>query len=143
MKDTDKLILKAFLAALSQQRSPLPDTVQAKLGEITQSLETKVTELENLATNTPSLNNSYENAHFLLTYPEATRGVGLKNLPAENYEDNDSQETSNTTRDTRDAIEEMKKVVAEIENKFEQAPQVLAAPDPVKAARKLFNFRKK
>jgi len=143
MKNTDKLILKAFLVALSQQRSPLPDTVQAKLGEITQSLETKVQELDNLATNTPSLNNFYINAHILLTHPETTRGVGLKFLPAENHEDNDSKETSNTTIDTRDAIEAMKQVVAEIEKKFEQAPQVLAAPDPVKSARNLFNFWRK
>ena len=143
MKDLEKLILKAFLTALSQQRSPLPDTVQVKLGEIAQSLDTKVIELKNLATNTPRLTNYYENTYLWLTSTAAERVAGLKFLPADNHEDDDSGEIYNTTRDTRDSIEEMKQIVAEIEDKFEQAPQVLAAPNPVQAARNLFNFWKK
>jgi len=143
MKDLDKLTLTAFLAALCQQQSPLSDEVQAQLREIAQSLETQVMDLHNLAINTPDLKNSYNNARLCLNSLAAQNEIGLKNLPAENHEDNDNEETSNTTRDARDDIEGMKQVVAEIENKSEQASQVLAAPDPVKAARNWFNFGRK
>ncbi|NEP58389.1 MAG: hypothetical protein F6K31_15455 [Symploca sp. SIO2G7] len=143
MKDSDKLILKAFLAALCQQRSPLPEQVQAQLGEIAQSLETKVKELDNLAISTPSLKDAYENACIWLTSTTAERSKTLKFVPADNHEDDDNEETSNITRDTRDSTEEMKQIVAEIEKKLEQAPQVLAAPNPVQAARNLFNFWRK
>ncbi|NES22949.1 MAG: hypothetical protein F6K41_29525 [Symploca sp. SIO3E6] len=129
MKDSESLILKAFLAALCQQRSPLPDKVQAKLGEITQSLETKVMDLHNLAISTPSLKNLYKNSRLWLTSTTAEQTKGLKFLPADNHEDEDNEEIANVIRDTRSSVEQMK--------------QVLAAPDSVQAARKLFNYWKR
>ena len=129
MKDSEALILKAFLAALCQQRAPLPEQVQAKLGEITQSLNTKIMDLHNLAISTPSLENLYKNSRLWLTSTTAERAKGLKFLPADNHEDEDDEEIANVIRDTRSSIEQMK--------------QVLAAPDSVQAARKLFNYWKR
>ncbi len=139
LKDAEALTLKAFLAALSQQRSPISDKVKAKLGEIAQSLETRVMDLHDLAIATPTLETPYKNARLCLASTAAERSKGP--LPADDSEDddNDNKETDNITRDSRSAIEEMKRVLATIDSKFNQAARVLSAPDPVQAAQQEFN----
>jgi hypothetical protein len=139
MKDADALILKAFLAALCQQSSPLSEEVTIQLQDIAQSLEVRVSDLHDLANSTPVLTESYKQSRRWLTSTAAERGMGLKFLPADATDDDDEGETDNITRDTRSAIEKTKQVFAAIEAKFEQAPQVLSNPNPVQAAKQTFN----
>ena len=139
MKAADAVTLKAFLAALYQQRSPLSDNIKAQLGIIAQSLESRILDLHDLAISTYTLDIPYKKARLWLTSTAAERGMGLKFLPADDAEDNDSQETINITRDVRNDIEEMERVMAVIDAKYEQASKVLSAPDPVQAAQQEFN----
>jgi hypothetical protein len=139
MRDADALILKAFLAALCQQRSPLSQEVTIQLRDIAQSLKSRILDLHDLAINTPVLTEPYRDARRWLTSTAAERGMGLKFLPADATDDDDEGETDNIIRDTRSAIEKTKQVFAAIEAKFEQAPQVLSNPNPVQAAKQTFN----
>jgi hypothetical protein len=134
MKDADALTLKAFLAALCQQRSPLSEEIRLQLREISQSLETRIMDLHDLAIATPTLAAPYRDARRWLTSTAAERGMGLKFLPAYEADDDDNRETDNITRDARSALEKTKQIFAAIEAEYEQAPQVLSDPNPVQAA---------
>ncbi|NET04810.1 MAG: hypothetical protein F6K16_08730 [Symploca sp. SIO2B6] len=138
MKDSEALILKAFLAALYQQRSPLSDNIKEQLSKIAQSLESRISDLDHLAINTPTLATPYENAHQWFTSTAAERGMGKRFLPADDTDDDDSQETPNITRDVGNDIEEMERVMAAIDDKYEQASEILSASDPVQAAQQEF-----
>lgn len=139
MRDADTLILKAFLAALYQQHSPLSEEVTIQLQEITQSLETRILDLHDLAINSPALAEHYRDARHWLTSTAAERGMGLKFLPAEVVDDDNNRETPNISRNVQSAIEQTKQVFAAIEAKLPQASQVLSAPNPVQAAKQTFN----
>lgn len=139
MRDADTLILKAFLAALYQQHSPLSEEVTIQLQEITQSLETRILDLHDLAINSPALAEPYRDARRWLTSTAAERGMGLKFLPTDAVDDDDNRETPNISRNVQSAIEQTKQVFAAIEAKLPQASQVLSAPNPVQAAKQTFN----
>lgn len=138
MKDAEILILKAFLAALYQQQSPLSDNIKKQLAIIAQSLESRISDLDDLAINTPTLATPYENAHQDFTSIAAEQSMGKKHLPADDTDDDDSQETPNITRDISNEIEERQRIIAAIDAKYEQAPQILSASDPVEAAKQEF-----
>lgn len=139
MKDADALILKAFLAALCQQQSPLPQEVTIQLQDIAQSLEARLLDLHDLAIRSPILAEPYKQSRRWLTSTAAERGMGLKFLLADAVDDNNNQETDNITRDTQSAIEKTQQVFAAIDAKLSQASQVLSAPNPVQAAKQTFN----
>jgi hypothetical protein len=139
MKDAEALILKAFLAALCQQPSPLSEEITIQLRDIAQSLEARILDLDDLAKSTPVLAESYKQSRRWLTSTAAERGMGLKFLPADAVDDNNNQETDNITPDTRSAIEKTQEVFAAIDAKLSQASQVLSAPNPVQAAKQTFN----
>jgi len=140
MKDADVLTLKAFLAALCQQRSPLSDTIKEKLADIAQSLETRIGELHDLAISIPALKIPYESARLWLTDTAAKEKIGLKFLPADNADDDNNRETPNLTRDIQDFIAQMECTIATIEAKLdrtqlEQTAQILSDPNPVNSAK--------
>lgn len=140
MKDADVLILKAFLAALCQQRSPLSDTLKEQLADIAQSLETRIGELNDVAIANPPLKIPYKNARLWLTSTAAERQKGLKFLPLDNADDDNNQETSNSTRNIQDYIIQMAGIIERIEskleqNKVEQESRILVEPDPVNSAK--------
>ncbi|NEO99601.1 MAG: hypothetical protein F6K58_13165 [Symploca sp. SIO2E9] len=139
MKDSQALILKAFLAALYQQRSPLSDNIKEQLSKIAQSLESHILDLHDLAINTSTLATPYKNARLWFTSSASERGMGKKFLPADDTDDDDSQETPNITTDVSNEIEETARVMAAIDAKYEQASKVLSASDPVQAAKQEFN----
>ncbi|GAB4209297.1 MAG: hypothetical protein Fur006_68940 [Coleofasciculaceae cyanobacterium] len=139
MKDADALTLKAFLAALCQQPSPLSPAVTMQLQDIAPSLETRILDLHDLAINNPVLTQPYQEARRWLTSTAAERGMGLNFTPADAADDENNRETDNITRDTRSAIEQTKQVFAVIEAKLDQAAQVIGAPNPVQAAQQTFN----
>ena len=140
MKDADVLTLKAFLAALCQQRSPLSDTIKEKLADIAQSLETRIGELHDLAISIPALKIPYESARLLLTDTAAKEKIGLKFLPADNADDDNNREIPNHTRDIQDFIAQMKSTLATIEAKLDRTKlnktaQILSDPNPVNSAK--------
>lgn len=145
IKDADVLILKAFLAALCQQRSPLSDTIKIKLADIAQSLETRIGELHDLAISIPALKIPYESARLLLTDTAAKEKIGLKFLPADNAEDDNNRETPNITRDIQDFIAQMEYTIATIEAKLdrtqvEETAQIISAPNPVTSAKNKYGI---
>jgi len=139
MKDADALILKAFLAALCQQPSPLSQEVTIQLRDIAQTLEARILDLDDLAKSTPVLAESYKQSRRWLASTAAERGMGLKFLPADAAGDDNNREIDNITRDTRSAIEQTQQVFSAIDAKLSQAPQVLSASNPVQAAKQTFN----
>jgi hypothetical protein len=139
MKDADALILKAFLAALCQQPSPLSEEVTIQLRDIAQTLEARILDLDDLAKSTPVLAESYKQSRRWLASTAAERGMGLKFLPADAAGDDNNREIDNITRDTRSAIEQTQQVFSAIDAKLSQAPQVLSASNPVQAAKQTFN----
>lgn len=138
MKDADTLTLKAFLAALYQQRAPLSEATNRQLRTIAPSWETCILDLHDLAVNTPALAEPYKDARRWLNSSAAERGMGLKFLPADETGDDKNRETPNITRDARSALEKTEQVFAAIEAKLEQTSQVLSAPNPVQAAKQTF-----
>ena len=109
MKDAETLILKAFLVSLYQQQSPLPQDVLVQLKDIAQSLETRILELHDLAINTPTLADAYQNARLQLASTAAKRGMGIKNLKYWSASDPQSSgrstEGDNVTPDAQEIIE--------------------------------------
>lgn len=134
MKDTEKLTLEAFLFALSQQNSSLPNQTTSSMQEIAESLERRVMDLHDLALEIPTLKNPYKKARRWLTTRAAERGKGLDFLPATDDGGASDRETPNITRDVRSEIEKMEQVLAEIEEKLDRATSILAAENPVQAA---------
>ncbi|HEY9603677.1 MAG TPA: hypothetical protein V6C85_18820 [Allocoleopsis sp.] len=168
MKDADTLILKAFLAALCQQPSPLPEEVTIQLRDIAQSWETRILDLHDLAISTPVLAEPYQQSRRWLSSTAAERGMGLKFLPddepkPDNQEignisrdigsaikqtnlffatleaDLNNPETPKISRDTQIAIQKTNLFFAALEAKLSQAFQVLIAPNPVEKAQLTFN----
>ena len=115
MKDTDTLILKAFIVSLYQLQSPLPQEFMVQLKDIAQSLEAKIPELDELAMNTPILADYYDNAYSQLIDSAAERGMGIKHLKY--WSDSDPQnsgsstEGDNVTPDAQEAIEILKQAI--------------------------------
>lgn len=128
MRDADKIILKAFLAALSQQQSPLSEEVKSQLAAIAQSLENRVGELDAIAKNIPTLQPVYLNAIDSLQPANSERTKGLDTLPAQPDESDIGKEISNITRNV--SVDELEKIVA-----------ILTSDNPAAAARKTFNLK--
>ncbi|MGK7877329.1 MAG: hypothetical protein AB4426_29735 [Xenococcaceae cyanobacterium] len=139
MKDAEARIIKAFLAALSQERSPLSEEVREKLVGIAQSLETRVMDLHALALSIPTLATSYKDARLLLIATAAERDKTGRILPDIEDEDESEGEIINIMRDTRSEVKQLKRILETIDSKFDRAPQVLSSSDPVQAAREEFN----
>lgn len=138
MKDTEKLTLEAFLFALSQQESRLPDEATNSLPEIARALDSRAMELHDLVQKTPALQKPYQKARRWLVANAAERGMGLDFLPALDDGGASDRETSNITRDVRGEIEKMEKILDVIAAKLDRAPSVLAAANPVQAAQQTF-----
>jgi hypothetical protein len=140
MKDADTLILKAFMASLYQQQSPLPQDILVQLNDIAQSLEARILELHDLAKSTPVLASFYQNARSQFVFSAAERGMGTKNLPADDTEDDDFREQMNITPDASSSIEEMEKIIDKIDAQYseESCKKILLSPNPVTAVKNIF-----
>jgi hypothetical protein len=140
MKYSETLIIKAFLAALIKQQSPLPAAIEQQLTEIAQSLPTKLGELDKLAENIPELKIPYEAAYLCFSLEEAERNKGLDFLPSAEGDEDSSLEMDNITLDTRQIVLQMKEVLDKIEEKFneKEAAQILASSNSVQATKQKF-----
>ena len=124
MKDTEAIIVQAFMAALCQQREPLSRDIQVQLAQIAQSLEIRVSDLVTLAKNTPALAKLYFNAYDLLTQEAAERGKGRDFLPGDRTREQRGRETENITPDVRNNIKNMDKLLEAIEDRFDRISEV-------------------
>ncbi|MGK7928461.1 MAG: hypothetical protein AB4290_25010 [Spirulina sp.] len=131
MKDSETLFVKAFLYALSQQKTQLSEELQAEIGAIFASLETRFRELTHLALETPSLKNAYQNAELWLDSTDAKHRGGLKFLPLYDPHDDGMGETANITDDPTKAIAQMEKVLEIIDRDYEDAAQTISQPNPI------------
>lgn len=138
MKDTEVIIVQAFMAALCQQRKPLSHDIQVQLAEIGQSLETRVSKLVTLAKKTPALTNLYYNAFDLLTEQAAQRGMGMDFLPGDATGEKVGIGMDNITPDVSKDIKDINQLLAAIEARFDRRSEVLRAPDSVQAAQEIF-----
>ncbi|MGB3615338.1 MAG: hypothetical protein WBA10_16210, partial [Elainellaceae cyanobacterium] len=134
MKDSDILVLRSFFYALAQQQAALPDTVNAQMNQIAQSLDTRVSELNALARSTPTLAAPYKSALRWLVNHAAERGMGLDALP-DKYDETDNVEQENLARNLDTHFNDMKQAFEIIDQKLDNPAQVLTAPDPVQAIR--------
>jgi hypothetical protein len=140
MKDSETLIIKAFFAALSQQRSPLPPDIEQQLTEIAQALATRLLDLDELAKAFPDLKVPYQAARLYFTLDAAERNKGLDFLPSDEGEEDSFGERENIMRDTRNIIIQMKEVLDSIEQRFneQEAAQILASSNSVQATKQKF-----
>ena len=141
MNDSDKLVVKAFLYALSQQKTQLSEEVQAKIGAIFASLETQFSKLHNLALKTSSLKNAYHNAELWLNATVAERRRGLKFLPLYDPHDDGRGEMANITDDPTKAIAQMEKILEIIDRNPNEAIKTQSQPNPIQALQKFIANR--
>lgn len=124
MKPSAKITLKAFLVALYQQNSPLPEAQTTELHQIGEAISDNIAQLDTLAKSDSTFNEYYLKNRQTLLNPAAVQKQGPRptvNLAAENR----AKETGNQVRDLND------------EELLETAQKVLTAPDPVKAAQEI------
>lgn len=138
MKDSDLLILYAFLFALAQQESPLPESVQHQVRAIGRSLENQVEALDRLAEATPSLTVFYQQAYKLLSNDMPERAKGPR--PARDDAGDTGQERENEIREIESDLTETRKLIELIQQRTTpaQSAAILSDPDPVYQARLLY-----
>jgi hypothetical protein len=137
MKDSEQQILNAFLFALAQQGEPLANAIQSQIHEISQFLDQRVTDLDDLAIATPSLAKPYQQAYRLLNEGASQRSKGVP--PAEEDEGENSGERDNVMLgDIQPKLLEAQKLLNAIQQKPDQAQRILSAEDSVQQARQAF-----
>lgn len=137
MKDSEQLILHAFLSALTQQDDPLPTSVQDELRAIAQEIDRRVVELDKLAKES-SLAVSYQEAYSVLCQDASLRSKGV--LPTGNDEGETAQERDNVMQgDVQPKLDEVYKLLQVIQQNLNQSRRILSAEDPVQQAKQTFN----
>ena len=142
MKDTDKLIIQAFLFALVQQKFPLPEPVRLELATIAANLAVKPMALHHFAVQSARLKTPYHYGYNWLVGREGIRTMGKSQyFPGDEEEEGDrGDEIENVNRDyytTPVSKEEILERISANYN-FPQAQQIFTAPDPVQAARNIY-----
>lgn len=137
MTDTQALILRAFLAALSQAQKLPPaviDQLQTMTRDLALDLDRAIDQLDQLATQSSSLQPAYQLACDALANEAAERGMGLDFITAEPDPNEISTETDNTIP-SANAAPAMTEVLAKLKawDKAQLAtvaPQVFNAMEP-------------
>ena len=124
MKPAAKITLKAFLVALYQQNTPLPEAQTTKLHQISEALSDRIAQLDTLAKSDSTFNEYYQKNRQALLNPAAIQKQGPKPKVNEAAE-NRAQEIENISVDLSD--DKLLKI----------AEKVLNAPDPVTAAKEI------
>lgn len=139
MKDSQAIIVKAFLAALTQQQEPLPDEVQAALNKLGKTLD--VDELDHLAHKHPPLLTSYEEAYDWLNHDSSQRSKGRDFVPdaTSEKENTTNSEIDNASSDIK-SLNSLPEILSKIEQRLdgdqlaEIAPQIFSASNSVESA---------
>ncbi|MFB2837821.1 hypothetical protein [Floridanema evergladense] len=124
MKPAAKITLKAFLVALYQQNTPLPEAQTTELHQISEALSDRIAQLDTLAKSDSTFNESYQKNRQALLNPAAIQKQGPKPKVNEAAE-NRALEIENISVDLSD------------DKLIEIAEKVLNAPDPVTAAKQI------
>ncbi|WP_323220857.1 hypothetical protein [Spirulina sp. 06S082] len=141
--DSDALIVKAFLAALSQQDT-IPEGLPNDLRKIAQNLSQNLEKLYTIATKIPEFATEYHRAYDLLNTASAERGMGLDFTP-----DDSSVPTLSTTIDNSVPDPSQRPKMTEVLAKLEQFDNetlakktwaVFTASDPAEELKNAFNF---
>ncbi len=144
MKDTEADILKAFIAALTQQKEPLPTDVQKELNSLSETLNTD--ELDIIAKKYPPLLDSYEKAHSLLVEKSNTLRKGKDFVPDSSSEKDRTSNTEidNASSDIHD-LKSLPEILAKIEERLNNnenlatlSSEIFNAPDAVQSAQDIF-----
>jgi hypothetical protein len=154
MKDTDTIILKAFLAALLQQTEPLPPEIQTQLNdlapnleeeELAHNLEEAIGELEVLAEQYKPLHVSLQATLKDLEAPAVQRSLGFSSNPQYEQSDPLTTELENIAYPIPKSVADpIRQSVAAIESQSELKPgfgllermrEILTASDSCKAAK--------
>lgn len=140
MKDAEADILKAFIAALTQQKEPLPAAVQNELNSLGKTFNTD--KIESIAEKHAPLLSSYEAAHKWLVEHSSTRNKGKDFLPSSSSEkDNTSNtEIDNASSDIQD-LKSLPEILAKIEERLDHknlvtlGSEIFNTSDPVQSAK--------
>ena len=131
MQPIEASVLKAFIFAIYQLDTPLPDTVQEQIREI--NLPQDISKLKSIADSYPPLAASYKQVRERINTMSKYRSKGGKDLPK--YEpEPENTEIENVAREIED---ELVKFDQEVDpNKLLLlSRQILQALNPVKAAK--------
>lgn len=144
MKDTEADILKAFIAALTQQKEPLPAAVQNELNSLSETLNTD--QIDSIAMKHQPLKTSYEAAYNLLVEPSKTRNKGKDFVPDSSSEKDRTSniEIDNASSDIHD-LKSLPEILAKIEERLNNnenlatlSSEIFNAPDAVQSAQEIF-----
>jgi hypothetical protein len=134
MKDTEADIVKAFLAALTQQEKPLPAAVQNELNSLTETFNTD--QIDSIAMKHQPLKTFYEAAYKLLVEQSKTRNKGKDFVPDSSSE---KDRTSNIEIDNASSdIQDFKSLPIINENLATLSSAIFTAPDAVQLAQEIF-----
>ncbi|MCT7966128.1 hypothetical protein NG799_07260 [Laspinema sp. D1] len=141
MKDSDALIFQAFLAALTQLDSALPDAVQSQLNQIAAFLDSD--RLEEIAEEYPPLKSIYEDAHGWLFKHGNQQRKGLDTIPDASWQkentasltlDNTSKKSGDSTPLT-DMLPNIQEGLKNNEELVQITKQVCQSSDSVDSAK--------
>ncbi|MCT7964305.1 hypothetical protein NG791_26865 [Laspinema sp. D1] len=141
MKDSDAIIVKAFLAALAQLSEPLPAPLQQQLQTISET--ERFTQLVLLARGYEPLKLAYQQANTQFIEQGNQHRKGLEFLPDSNLEEQnfDNSELDNASSDVS-GLNSLPQIIAKIEQKWstQEVSQILESPDPVEAVQTWISF---
>lgn len=142
MKDSDAIIVKAFLAALAQLSQPLPAHLQQQLQTLSET--ERFTQLSLLARGYEPLKEAYKQANTHFTQKGNQQRKGLEILPDSVLEESsrDNSEIDNSSSDTSE-LKSLPEVLDKINQRWPGQPdisfvkQIFKSPDPVQSAQTL------
>ncbi len=137
MKDIDKRTLRSVLLTLGLQddQALLPDSIITAFQAFANNPSASVMELHRAMIETP-LSETYQSIRTWLSGLAAEQGLGWEFSPADE-DDEESRERENIARDTKTSTHKLKSMLTAIDANLDQAPQLLAADNPIQAVREL------
>jgi len=99
IQDQEAVTLKAFLAALATQSTPLAAEIQTKLNQYSANHDQHITDLDAIARQNPDLREPYLTARKLLdAFPERNRGLDFTPNPSAEKQNPESGAIDNTSQ---------------------------------------------
>lgn len=137
MKDIDKRTLRSVLLTLGLQddQALLPDSIITVFQAFANNPSASVMELHRAMVETP-LAEPYQSIRTWLSGLAAEQGLGWEFSPADE-DDEEPRERENIARDTKTSTQKLKAMLAKIDANLDQAPQLLAAENPIQAVHQL------
>ncbi|MBD2504227.1 hypothetical protein [Anabaena azotica] len=132
MQPIEASVLKAFIFAIYQLDTPLPDTIQEQIREI--NLPQDISKLKSIANSYPPLAASYKQVRERINTMSKYRSKGKKNLPE--YEpEPENTEIENVSREIEDELVKFEQEVDDTNKLVVLSRQIFQALNPVKAAK--------